>query len=518
MNSYEFIAFFLLLSYAVSSYFKVNNKPMWLELFPFIALILSLVAIFSDGFRWQVVPIYIVLTILITAHIINKFKKPKKSSSKKWNKILRITGITLSIFTLASSVLMNYMFPIFDLPTPSGNYSVGTTELYMVDSSRDETYTSEPSDKRELMVRVWYPSEKTNEASKTPYWRNNRLYSAEFTGLLSLPNFMFEHLGKVMTNSDWSTPVSKQQTSYPVLVFSHGFVLGYMEQNTALMETLASHGYIVFSISHPYNGLATVFPDRRTITFDTEELSSLNNMQTAEAKVIYNKIKKIEDWHKQLAAFDSFDELMGIKGKLAFENSLNIWSKDQRFVMDQIEKVQLGIENSVQNINAVNFKGRLNINKIGILGMSFGGSTALETCTYDSRCKAGINMDGFQISQTELPSLERPFMFMNAQFNQLYNAMYSKSKGDVYSVKITGTEHLNYTDLQIFSPIFKIMGVVGPIDGYRGLDITQAYVLAFFDRYLKEKATPLLDSNPTEFKRVEFKKRMKKQLSDTNMH
>ncbi|NRA59767.1 MAG: hypothetical protein HRU25_02420 [Psychrobium sp.] len=38
---------------------------------------------------------------------------------------------------------------------------------------------------------------------------------------------------------------------FPVLIFNHGLYL-VAEQNTILMEHLASHGYVIFSIAHPY--------------------------------------------------------------------------------------------------------------------------------------------------------------------------------------------------------------------------------------------------------------------------
>ncbi len=37
-----------------------------------------------------------------------------------------------------------------------------------------------------------------------------------------------------------------------VLIFNHGYEC-YPAQNTALLEQLTSHGYIVFSIAHPYD-------------------------------------------------------------------------------------------------------------------------------------------------------------------------------------------------------------------------------------------------------------------------
>jgi hypothetical protein len=46
------------------------------------------------------------------------------------------------------------------------------------------------------------------------------------------------------------------------------------------------------------------------------------------------------------------------------------------------------------------------------------------------------------------------------------------------------------------SPVIRWVGLAGPIDPYRGFAETNAYTLAFFDRYLKDKLSPLLDEIP----------------------
>ena len=47
-------------------------------------------------------------------------------------------------------------------------------------------------------------------------------------------------------------PSPEQEATYPVLIFSHGYEIGFFAQNTVQMEELASHGYVVFSVGHAY--------------------------------------------------------------------------------------------------------------------------------------------------------------------------------------------------------------------------------------------------------------------------
>jgi len=53
-----------------------------------------------------------------------------------------------------------------------------------------------------------------------------------------------------------------------------------------------------------------------------------------------------------------------------------------------------------------------------------------------------------------------------------------------------------------FSPVIKLMGGLGAIDGRRGLEITVNYVQSFFDRYLKQEKAPLLDGRSSEYPEV----------------
>src|SRR5579864_6707848 len=46
------------------------------------------------------------------------------------------------------------------LPHPSGNFGVSRVAYDWVDSSRPETAINEPSAHRELMIYLWYPTDK----------------------------------------------------------------------------------------------------------------------------------------------------------------------------------------------------------------------------------------------------------------------------------------------------------------------------------------------------------------------
>jgi len=504
MQIFDSLTLLVLLVFLAALYLPVTKRPSWLRILPLLALVLALIHLFVEGFRWQMVPAYAVLLIVLLLAGWRYWKTNARVKTGRWATVRRVMGVSLIIVLLLSSGMFAWLFPMFELPQPSGPFAVGVSEFHMIDHSRPETYTPDPSDVRELMVQVWYPAEPDKDASPSPYWRHAKVRSTELSRGLGMPSFLFSHLGLIPTHSFWDAQLSAEQQEYPVLIFSHGFGQGWAAQNTSLMETLASHGYIIFGIDHAYVGMATIYPDGRLAAFDTDTFSGMDGPPDPETAALVEEMMASSNWQEQAALLEKLMAKMPEGVDVAMNEALEIWAADQLFVLGELGKLHSGAREDDPNGR---FKGRLDLSRLGIFGMSFGGSTSLENCVADRRCKAGINMDGFQGPQMELPPLERPFMFMNSENSLLFNAMFDIALGPTYAVNIGGSQHLNYADFSIMSPLYQMTGILGPIDGYRMLEITEAYVLAFFDKYLKGQAAPLLDSPADDFTEVDFKKK-----------
>lgn len=69
---------------------------------------------------------------------------------------------------------------------------------------------------------------------------------------------------------------------------------------------------------------------------------------------------------------------------------------------------------------------------------------------------------------------------------------------------IENTEHLNFTDVQFISPIFKMLGITGKIAPERANSVINAYMLDFFDRYLKNQGGILMKGPDNRFPEVKF--------------
>jgi hypothetical protein len=153
---------------------------------------------------------------------------------------------------------------------------------------------------------------------------------------------------------------------WPVLLCSHGYGLENAVSDSYLTEALASHGYVVISVSHPGESLATVFPDGTIAALDVD--------------------------HPDLALAARLDEIEaagGVWGPLAAE-SLNGWVEDLRCVLNELERLNApGEDNPLAGL-----AGRLDLGRVGALGVGFGGSAAMALAAQDPRVGAAASLGG----------------------------------------------------------------------------------------------------------------------------
>lgn len=64
-------------------------------------------------------------------------------------------------------VALPLLLPVFAFNQPQGPYSVGTAVYHFIDNDRPDEYSADPTNHRELMVQLWYPSEP--ETGKKPH-------------------------------------------------------------------------------------------------------------------------------------------------------------------------------------------------------------------------------------------------------------------------------------------------------------------------------------------------------------
>lgn len=366
----------------------------------------------------------------------------------------------------------------------TGAYNVGTTSYNFLDSDRDETFTANPTDKRELTAQIWYPT--TAAGVPAPYWEDSLVRGfAESRGVppsdsaAIAPAFQL-----IQSRATSGAAIANDQAKYPVLFYSHGFG-GLHKDNTFLAEELASQGYIVVGINHTYDAGATTFEDGRTVVQDRNFKDALEAAAISQDFATINRLSTA---------------------------AVNIRAADVSFVLDELEKLNVSDDKNL-------LTGYLDLAKVGIFGHSLGGATAASAMLLDSRFQVGLNMDGNMWGEVVNQGLNRPFMLMNNGLQWITpdrKSFYNQLQNDSYNLTIAGTKHQNFTDSPLLKSAFSefvpelanfFSSEVGDIDSQRNAEIISAYNLAFFDKYLKGKDSPLLNGISGNYPEVSFESR-----------
>lgn len=479
MRPFEILTQAALLPLLLGYLLPRSRRPRWLVFLPGLATLFVLAHLLVEGWRWQMITTYALTALLLLASLHTVLAGSKARGETPSRKKLTIVGAVAGLLVLADAAAQLALFPVFELPQPSGPYAVGRTKFQRVDASRLETLTPDSNDRRALMVEAWYPATRRPGTTTAAYWEGAPLF--------------LNHLARVRTHSHPEAPLADDRPAFPVLIFSHGCCLGYAAQNTVLMEELASHGYVVFSIDHPYEALAVTFPDGRRAFLSVRRALALLE-ETRDRNTHFERLGvDREDLYRDETLLRQMFALAPL-----LDESLRVWTADTLFVMDELERMNAGAKEGI-------FTGRLDLSRLGLLGMSLGGATAGQVCLVDRRCQAGINLDSPQLGDMLDGALDRPFMVVYGENAAGMNDLvYRRSENTVYSLTIEGAFHGDFADFTIMSPLLKPVLLPGSIDGRRMSAILNAYVLAFFDEHLKGEEAPLLDGPSPAFPEVEF--------------
>lgn len=379
--------------------------------------------------------------------------------------VLTMSGI-LGVAVLLGALWLEHRADI-TLPTPTGPFAVGRAIYDWTDEKTLDTLAPVGGTKRELLVWIWYPAEAGRAAAPDDYLPAQVRAPARpasgppiFRILSRVFGLLTRDLSKVHGHSLRNADVSSQQRSYPVVIMRAGASLEVWNYST-LAEDLASHGYVVVGIDAPYRTGVVVFPDGRVI-----ERRQENNPELF-----------------------SGEELTILASKL-----LAAWTGDISFALDRLAQL---------NAEPGKFAGRLDMTRVGAFGHSFGGAQAAQFCSQDSRCKAGIDIDGSLHGSVIQTGIHKPFMFLGSERGDFSSdAEVRQILADIQSVydrlppdgrlhiSIRGANHFTFTDdgallkSHIMRGLLRVFGKLG-IDGRRQLAVTAYCVQSFFDAYLK---------------------------------
>ena len=290
--------------------------------------------------------------------------------------------ISLALVLAAAIGLSGWHFiPIFKpFPKPTGTYPVGLTTLELQDTDRKEQFSDNPEDARGLVIRIYYPATLTTHAKRRIYLEKEQPYIVPFIVQLLAANYHIniphwlaaKMISNIHTYAYQEVPVSDKQKNYPVILISHGLLGSIGAMYAAISEEVASHGYMVISIDHSYLSLLTVFPNGKVITS-----------------------QKLNQKFQKLSAQEQYDFTA---------SAIEIYKKDVQFVLDQLALINEDPESIVYH--------HLDLDRIGVMGHSAGGTTAIEISKIDKRVKAAIDLDGWYENVISYDPIPVPLLLM----------------------------------------------------------------------------------------------------------
>jgi len=397
MKSIDIVFLFWII--AIASCLIIIPKRINGILQPLIALtiILAIVQLLLEGYYWQYVPSYLLILLLIMKALFLK-----KNISNIQKKLLQITLVFL---ILASIVPWTIFLPIPKLTEPQGYYTVGTRIFRWIDFNRAEQITSDLNDKRNVVVQAWYPTEQDAKGTHSSYLDGMDNLPKKIG---TIPSFIFDHYDQIETYGVLNAPISKAQNQWPVIIFltGNGATRAFY---TSLATGLASYGYVVLTIDHPYEAMITQLADGKVVT-------------TTE-----NFLKDDPDLTKFM------------------EGRLDIRIADIQFVINQ-----LGNPKETSD----NFLSSLDQNRIVIAGHSLGGASSAVAMAFDSRIKAAANIDGTLYGELPKPNGPRPFLLLESKKGKSDrllryengNQKFFKQFGGGYRYEIIEADHYSFTD------------------------------------------------------------------------
>ena len=321
------------------------------------------------------------------------------------------------------------------LPAPTGSANVGTTTVELA-TKRPETFTAATDDTRRVPVQLWYPAAAADGCVQPAYMD-------PVTARAVADDLPANFAESVRFDACRDAPVAPGGERYPVVLYSHG--LGATRfGSTSLLEELASRGFVVAAIHHTYASRMTVLADGTAAAWDEAQWSSP---------------AQIDAHHR-------------------------VWVDDARDVLTFLGELDAR--------KGFALAGRLDLGRVGYVGHSFGGATAVTTALRDARIRAAVDLDGRMFPSAPKPvRLEVPLLVLLSQGNTRKDDWATSKSARV--VEVAGATHGSFTDSPLLLeasglPPAPVAGGGQPLAAAGAIAATRAAVSSFLGCTLRRDA------------------------------
>ncbi len=367
----------------------------------------------------------------ITQSVAGRWSIGARSLRIRWRWVL------LTLFAMAVLLIVSTMARL-TVPPVSGAHDVGRDRVILVDSERLEVHTADLNDLRSVPLQLWYPAV-PGTGSSAQYVDDLAQISDGLVSSGALASY--EVAGLSLVRTDARNGAAMAPGGHPVIILSPG-----NQTNVAfyasLAEDLASHGYLVVGVDHPFHVAATVIDGGLVATYDH--------------------------------TMDVGDPVVSIGAK----------------VDERVADVQFVLESLRSGDDSLGrFLAEADLERMGILGHSNGGLTAFEGCRVDGGIDACLNIDGLAAGgllghrqgATTPPS---PFLILTKEtfLAPTTGELLEESAAPSVRVVVPEAAHDNFTDGPLFEPGFNPFTT----SAQRIMTSVRSVTVAFFDQWLRE--------------------------------
>ncbi|KAJ6783099.1 hypothetical protein PWT90_05921 [Aphanocladium album] len=350
------------------------------------------------------------------------------------------------------------------IPHPRGPYSVAYKVHDLTDVSRLDPSAPEGSQAlRRILLSVFLPLDTSQVQcvlETIPYLppETARVYN-ELAPSLGLPMDMlgsFE-IDYCTLSGHRASGDSKRRTAFPVAIFSPGHTVSRLLY-TSLARNLASCGYVVITVDHPYDAEIVEFPDGTVIR---------GNSDTSTDSLTLDDLK--------------------------------VRTGDISFIINQLQT-----ENTTNHI-IEGFPHAIDSTKIAVFGHSLGGAAAAALMLENTHIKGGLDFDGEIYGPVVNKGLAAPFVLVSSMVNngtaglENWGPFWDHLRDTKLQFSIFNTTHLSFLDIPLLLTVFPlpdtlkpmVEAVFGTIDGDLMELTINGILTAYFDLLFRSCVKPL---------------------------
>ncbi|KAJ5472271.1 hypothetical protein N7530_006272 [Penicillium desertorum] len=342
------------------------------------------------------------------------------------------------------------------IPSPPGQYDVFYNTAKMIEKTRVDPFDPK-NGSRAVMTSIFAPTHCKVDLEKINYLPPQQ------------PNTTPTYIAQWDFPTGRSTcpePPKGRHLQFPVVVFSPALGTTRLFYN-AIAQAVASAGYIVVSIDHPYDAEFLEFPDGSIVT--------AANITDAQVPL-----------------------------------DVNTRARDVSFVLDQLS-TKAGVAALLPRTGAAGLKTR----RVAMYGHSVGGAAAAEAMRLDCRVVAGANLDGSMFGPVVQQGVRGPFLLFGHEnktqtTDPSWAEFWSNLRGWKLELELAQAQHYAFSDL---SYLMKLLGVpvqnvpamqkmVGNLDVAKAFEIVHRTVTAFLGFGLRQASSAPLEEVISQYPEV----------------